>query len=247
MPQHHGYLSTIEDVAALGLLSALTFVTLSCVVRRRARPLRHPAVDESGASYTLGLTLVTPVYTLLIAVIVECTLMAVVKLGTMYAAYAAGRSAMVWLTAEPPRPDKVQLAAAQAMTPFSSSNHADKVPGANRPSQPAGEAYFAAYCRFANARQSAEYATQKHRYAALATFTSIERQTSAPGSPITVTVEYEAPLHLPGVGRIFGRRAPWPGAQFYTRRIGSTITLDLEPALADEGRLGLGYDADHSP
>jgi hypothetical protein len=58
-------------------------------------------------------------------------------------------------------------------------------------------------------------------------------------------VEYEMPLHVPGVGRLFGQPAPWNGARFYTRRIGSTVMLDLEPPVSESGRLGLGYDADH--
>src|SRR5690606_9836967 len=131
--------------------------------------------DERGASYSLSLVLVTPFYTLLICTIVECALMMVVKIGTVYAAYSAARSAMVWLPAEPSRPDKIQLAAVQAMTPFASSleEHCRGVGVSGQTLATENGNYFDAYRRYPASHQSRRYAWRKREYAARATRVTI--------------------------------------------------------------------------
>ena len=61
--------------------------------------LRRLAVEEDGAAYTLSYVMVIPVYALLICLIIETCLMLTAKLGTVYAGYAAARSASVWSSA----------------------------------------------------------------------------------------------------------------------------------------------------
>ena len=57
--------------------------------------LRRLASDEDGAAYTLSYVMVIPLYALLICLIIESVLMMTAKLGTVYSAYAAARTASV--------------------------------------------------------------------------------------------------------------------------------------------------------
>src|SRR5262245_56396176 len=84
--------------------------------------MRHLALDEDGAAYTLSYVMVIPMYALLMCTIVEMALMLTAKLGTVYAAYAAARSASVWSSATEweKAQEKAKTAAVQAMVPFSS-------------------------------------------------------------------------------------------------------------------------------
>ena len=127
--------SLMESVADIWLVwfaaaAALIYLTRGAILRLRRWNVRELADGEEGASYTLSLVLVMPIYIFLVCLIVECTLMLVVKTGTMYAAYAAGGSAIVWVPAEPKDANKsqakVKKAAVQAMTPFASGRDAHR-------------------------------------------------------------------------------------------------------------------------
>ena len=87
--------------------------------------LRHLAIDEEGAAYTLSYVMVIPVYALLICMIIESVLMFTAKLGTVYAAFAAVRTATVWSSATTweKAQEKAKRAATKAMTPFASGTH----------------------------------------------------------------------------------------------------------------------------
>src|SRR5262249_27699755 len=78
--------------------------------------------DEEGASYTLSYVITIPIYFLLVCVVFESTLLLHAKLGTMYAAYAGARSAVVWQSAEPAslRQDRPRQAVFTALAPFAS-------------------------------------------------------------------------------------------------------------------------------
>lgn len=126
------YLSSVADVWAIWALSLLALVLL---VRRAFRFHKWSgasafASDERGASYALSYVLTFPFYLLLMCLIIQATLILMVKMGTVYAAYAAARTAVVWRPSQPERPtstderydytlEKAERAAALAMTPFS--------------------------------------------------------------------------------------------------------------------------------
>ena len=237
-------------------------VLLSAAQNGRMRPLNVSKFlrEDDGAAYSIGMTLVTPFYTLLICVVIECTLMMVVKMGTYHAALAAARSASVWLPAEQtdgyathPGPGMVQLAAVQAMTPFSSSTARHRVQ--RTVFDDVGDAnYDQAYRKWAatSELQSERYVQLKREYAAEAT--SIHFDPPLPelmqnprsrlaDESVAVTVIYEMPMNVPGVGRIFGSRSSLPGASFYSRKISSTVTLNLERPRSVNRRLGIEYDS----
>jgi hypothetical protein len=56
---------------------------------------------ERGSSYVLPYVLTFPIYFLLICILIQATMILMVKMGTQYAAYAAARAAIVWHAVEP--------------------------------------------------------------------------------------------------------------------------------------------------
>ena len=241
--------ASIESAFIVGPVCVVALLVLMRILRPKLVSLAPRVLvrDEHGSFYTISLVLVLPLYVLLICLIIESALMMVVKLGTVYSAYSAARSAMVWLPTDPVRKDKVQLAAIQSMTPFASSfkrhqqHRMISVHTNNRHNQN----YFAAYQRMPSNRQTRKYVSHKRNYAALATTTEIEAPANNPDGEITVTVSYEMPFNLPGAGRVFGRRAPWPGARFRTRKITSKVRFTLQGPRGRRRTLGIGYAYDN--
>jgi Flp pilus assembly protein TadG len=240
------YLRSVELIwlAWLAGLLVLLALTRKMLRDRRAGGLKRLVLDEDGAAYSISYVMVFPLYLLLVCLVVEATLLLVVKLGTMYAAYAGGRSAVVWLSADPDRADdRCHRAAVQALAPFASSSdvHAEGFAPPRRP----GEEYRYALAYKAHTlnsgKASAGYLTAKYRYAARATTVKIDRSSEKWDADVTIAVTYHAPLRVPGVSLILGRPAPWPGARFRTYPIESRITLRNEAPKNDNQTLGVDY------
>jgi hypothetical protein len=127
------YFTSVGDVWLIWVVCLAALVVL---VRRAYRAQEWGGVaafadDERGASYALSYVLTFPFYLFLMCLIIQATLVLMVKMGTVYAAYAAARSATVWRPSQPERPnssdnrfshteDMAQRAAAMAMAPFAS-------------------------------------------------------------------------------------------------------------------------------
>ena len=127
------YFTSVGDV---WLVWAVCLVAMVFLVRRAYRGRKWAsaaafAADERGASYALSYVMTFPFYLLLMCLIIQATLVLMVKMGTVYAAYAAARTAIVWRPSQPERPirtdqrydyaqEKAERAAAMAMTPFAS-------------------------------------------------------------------------------------------------------------------------------
>lgn len=206
---------------------------------------------DRGAVYPLSLALALPFYALLLATITECALMIVVKLGTMNAAYAAARSAIVWRAAEidPGRQQaRIHLAAAQAMTPMASSKeiHLQPIPLAIG-NEFQADAFYAAYRTYSDGEAPRDYLARKLRYAMAATEVEIEEVSNGVDRDFTsdlhVTVTYEKPIDLPVVGTFLGSQASWPGARFFTRRIETSLVMQKEGAKSSTRTLGINYDS----
>jgi len=128
------YVRSVGDVWIIWLGSLLL---LACLVYRATarlgwRRLKRLCTDERGASYALPYVLTFPIYLLLVCLMIQATMMLIVKMGTVYAAYAAARSAIVWRSAEPFAASNARAravaqknayrAAAMAMAPFGSGH-----------------------------------------------------------------------------------------------------------------------------
>lgn len=217
--------------------------------RLKIRRLLH---DEDGAVYSLSLVLALPFYVLVIATIAECALMITVKLGTINAAYAASRAAIVWKAAEVDSTKQdamIHLAAAQAMTPFASSKlmHLEPTGPANSIASVAGDDYYQAYRAYSAGNAPPDYLKRKLQFALAATEVKIEETSHAAGhdfeADLRVTVTYEKPIDLPVIGRFLGAIASWSGAKFFTRRIESTLVLQKEAPKSASRTLGINYDS----
>lgn len=220
------------------------------IARHHVRLIR----SDSGASYSLNLALVTPFYAMLICFVIEVTLMLNVQIGVDYAAFAAARSAAVWLPAEvtsTSRPAQlvrmVELAAIQAITPWSSSLATPA--GHSVVDDGAAIAYADAYRRLVTTgrAQSDRYTLRKWRYAASATRVEFDPPAAAimagrGGSPreLTVTVTYAMPFNIPLIGRMFGRAT---SSGTYVRDLVSTVTVEVEQPKTADGTLGIEYDS----
>lgn len=121
---------SLTDVWIIWALSvaAMTVLIYRGLARIRWRSVRRFHTDQRGASYALPYVLTFPWIVLLTCLMIQGTLILLVKFGTIYAAYAAARSAAVWQASDPESKDRsldngryhAERAAMLAMTPFAS-------------------------------------------------------------------------------------------------------------------------------
>jgi hypothetical protein len=198
------------------------------------------ARDEDGAAYTLSYVMVVPFYALLMCLIVETALMLTAKLGTVYAGYAAARSATVWASATTwdKAQEKAKFAALKTMTPFSSGTQSliDTIPDVD--SIPGGAMYLPAYEKFAKDPVSLKYIGSKFGYASRHLTVEIEGPPAKSDTDITVKITYDFPFNVPGIGRLIGHWKP-PGGYYYS--IVSVVTLPNEGPRDDRKTIGIGY------
>jgi Flp pilus assembly protein TadG len=223
----------------LGSTAGLAALTAGAVKGFRRLSLARLLRGEGGAAYSLVYVMVFPIFMLLVCLVVETTLVLMVKAGTVYAAYAAVRSDAVWSSARPDRSsERRRLAAVQAMTPFAASGKMYAQGAGVDPPSAEARRFYQAYREVAQGSTSEGYLLAKYQFAERAT--QVEDAEAGPGE-VAVRVTYEMPLHVPGAGRVIGGRASWPGARFYTRRIRSTATLPDERPVGPSGTLGIDY------
>ena len=247
-------------VISLALFLVLTIYGLRSLGKISLRDIRVRLCglihDESGASYSLSFAMVFPIYVLIIALILEATFMLVAKMGTMYAAFGAARSAIVWTTVEKPNDRQsmrtsitgksqkmAQQAAIQAMVPFASGLH----PGNSSTSQAAND-YLKAYKAYTDGATKkplrAEYIIGKYNYAAGSVRTSLSgvRQGEFWKEDIVATVSYDAPFLLPYIGKLLGgKERTVNGVKVTCLTIQSKAALLTECPMNDTGSLGISY------
>jgi hypothetical protein len=223
----------------LASLVSLILLTRSVLAGLRRRGIGHLLCCEDGAAYSLAYVLTVPFFAYLVCLAIETSLLLVVKMGTVYAAFAAARSAIVFRSYPPPglAQAKARLAAAQALAPFASSSalHAD---GPKR-GRAAADDFARAYRRTVRGSASPAYLRAKFMFAWKAARVMLEKPHAADANGrVRATVIYECPLHVPGIGRLLGRRSPW-GGRYYTYRIESRAELPDEEPQAENRQLGI--------
>jgi hypothetical protein len=184
---------------------------------------------DAGVAYSLSYMLTIPLLALIVCLVIDMTLILVAKIGTVYAAYASARSAIVWVPSGVSKSDaqrKMESAAQQAMTPFASGSTGHRplsVPA------PAGIAYLAAHKSFADKPADLEYLGWKWQYAGWATKVTTDAGRDYK-KDVTVTLDYQAPFHMPAIGRIFGKLTPFG---FYTINIRTVVKLENQAPRSD--------------
>jgi Flp pilus assembly protein TadG len=231
------------------LILALTIYSLRYIQWRRLLKLRR---EENGAAYALSFVMIFPLYLTLVAVFLETTLMFQAKLGTMFAAYSAARSASVHTTVAFPddRNDDFitenaitygTRSAVYAMTPFACGMKETPSNSQNCTN------FWNAYDDYLEGKKkpaiAEKYRVKKYSYAEKAMKVNFELGEGEESEPwkqdIIVTIEYEAPFFLPYIGKLLGGK---PG-QFskVVSKITSTESIQNECPQNETGSLGIEY------
>jgi Flp pilus assembly protein TadG len=207
---------------------------------RNLAGLRRFARDEEGAAYTLSFVMVIPIFALLICLIIEGALIMTAKLGTVYSAFAAARTASVWSshTTWEKTMDKAKRSALKTMVPFASGTQSilKNVPTTGQTAAD-GIYYWAAYQAFAAKTESNKYVLAKYGYASRNVEVEIEGPPKDSDSPITAKVTYHYPFNIPGIARILGEKGP----DGYYFNISSTATIPNEGPRDNRKTIGIGY------
>lgn len=243
-------ISGVEVVWLIWLVSVVAVLKmLASGLRRWRRPRwKQLAHGEEGVSYTLSYVLVFPFFFLFVCVVFEATWLLVAKIGTMYAAHAGARSAVVWASAKPEnlRTSRINQSVWTTMTPFVTGDpNWLKVP-----SEAFGQSaeYILAYDLYVrgsndpNAKPAAK--TLLNRYLTAASRTtwqpSVDQLAKVPsGGDLTFTVTYRAPLHIPGAARVLNRK----GGPRNEYLVTSTAKLPNEAPASADGTLGIEYQS----
>lgn len=237
-----------RSVEIVWALWGFSIAALFLAIRRLPRGVlgtswRELCTEESGAAYTLSYVFSFPIFMLVVCIVIQTSLVLVVKIGTMYASYCSARSAAVWLTARPSvASDKIHRAAVQAMTPFAEGTpvHTQRL-GVTPMVTSQGVAYHRAYSRYAADRSKApsDYLARKYSFAQQAVAVNWTPTNPVQDQDITMIVTYRMPLHIPGAARILGySNGIYP--------ITSTAVLQNEGPKREEGSdpsrpLGIDY------
>lgn len=251
------FTESMGDVLALGVVSAVglaVFIYVAAKRGRRGRFARIP-VSERG-SYSVSLLMALPTFVTLLAMFVQCTCLMLAKLGTIYAAYAAARSAMVWIPSDAPSSvieAQVHLAAAKALAPFASSNPNHQESAVADLPVDAVNAFADAYeAMAAEPIATREVLAQKLRNS----FGTVEAPwvfvASASGDRlIQLNLKYHAPLAVPGLGLLLGKEVAGTEGNFFAREIETTVTMTCEwPTVIPDATprpyvMGIRYDQVH--
>lgn len=245
-------ISLVELTRGVEWVWLVWLVAIAVLAKMVARSLRHwrrprwteLARGEDGVSYSLSYVLVLPFFFLFVCIVFETTWLLLAKVGTLYAAHAGARSAVVWSSAQPSnlQTPRINQSVWTAMTPFATGEPSWQGPQGDAVAQ--SIEYAAAYGLYSRAsgdpNANAPSATMIKRYLNAASRTTWRAdpplgQARAGGSQ-TVTVSYRAPVHIPGAARIFGNGREYPP-------IVSSATLPSEAPASEDGTLGIEYQS----
>lgn len=198
--------------------------------------------DEFGGAYTLSYVMVIPVLMLLVALTVESALMMSAKVGTVYSAYAAARSASVHSTGKSwgEASELAERAALQAMLPFASGS----TPASSSSGGPVIDVarVVDAYDDWTDGGSGDEvaagYLRAKVADVAARMEVNIDSAPSDWDSPIAAVVKYRFPFHVPGLGQMIGER---DADGVYVFEIRSRVVLGNDGPQNPEQKLGIGY------
>jgi hypothetical protein len=176
--------------------------------------------------------------------IVETALMMVAKLGTVYAGYAAARTAVVWSSATDSEREfkkKVTAAAQRSFTPFASGTKEGWLDLPHRVQAEIFSTKFKAY-QLAAGRESPVSRTvirKMHANARRFLEVKIKQRPRTWDADVTIELEYRFRFNVPGVGRLIGQRSLWDGHYYFPLR--TQVTLQNEGPQNAKQELGIGY------
>jgi hypothetical protein len=208
-----------------------------CLPHRPGPPtLRRLLVEEDGAAYTLSYVMVIPMYAILMCLMIETVLMLTAKLGTVYSAFAAARTASVWSSATTwdKTMKKAKSAAMKTMVPFASGTQGGLLQAASVDAI----AYAGAYHAYAKRPISDKYLMSKYGYAKKHVKVEIAGPPTSWDADITAKVTYDFPFNVPGIGRLLGQRG-FDGRYYFA--ITTEATVPNEGPQDNRKTIGIGY------
>ena len=263
-PEFAEYFRSVETIWLVWTVAVAIFLMLTLYglrslskvpIRDFCGKFRGLIRDEDGAAYSLSFVMVFPIYVLIIALILETTFMLVAKMGTIYAAFAAARTSIVWTTVEKPggnggvnltTTSMAQRAAVQAMVPFASGMH--QMQGTSQNANADADAYLKAYKAYTEGKTKNslrdKYILNKFKYAeeAVIVLPICVGDGECWQQDIEATVFYEAPFLLPYIGRLLGGEIKnFSGTRVVSITMTSKATLLNECPKNPSGSLGINY------
>lgn len=246
-------------LAPVGLILTFWLIRKSCGLFWQNLSWRKFHRANDGASYSFAYLIIIPPYLILMFCLVECTLILLTKMGTVYAAFAGARSAVVYYSQQDPTANNKRLMAtsdvlekartnsAQAMIPFASgmSRYQKGIPYVYGEDDfvRSYEQYYDIIESPGSVKASSKYLKRKYRYAM--TYTQIEtplgnKRPESWDSDVDLKLTYYYPFQFSIIGRIFGQ--PRMNG-YYVRPITTTVTLQNEGPQNKDQRLGIHYGA----
>jgi hypothetical protein len=249
----------VEWVLAVWLIGVAVLLRGGLAAARRFRTPSLAAVarDEAGLSYALAYVLTVPFYLFFLCMVYGASMLMVAKLGTLYAAHACARSAVVWQTAKPAelRQERMSQSVYSAMAPFVGARARDVLTARSAPPPSAqrqalefvmAHEFYSAGSRnlpppgnrpYPRENAPGGYLYRKYMNAAARTTFRVDDGTRTPGAPLRATITYRAPIYFPGVNRFLSSTGGWP----YELEIRSTATLPNETPKSEDSTLGIDY------
>jgi len=226
-------------------VSAAASISLTIFAANRIswRQFKQILIREDGAAYTLNYAITIPFYILMVCAFVDTSFMLVSKMGSVYASFAAARSAIVWDNISPGS-NHPQRTAIKTMAPlasgFAEMRHGTS--GAWGSANGDERNFVRAYTRSGGGY--ANYVRAKYRYAKRATTTTVDIQRMPGGrnvwdENVVATVTYDYPFLTPVIGRALG--ASKMNGPNLVQEITSIATLQNETPQNKAKHLGINY------
>lgn len=204
------FFRSVEAVWIIWLSSSilLTLLVWRCLKQWKRIDYWDLLKGEEGGTYTISYVMAFPLFFLLVCAVVQSTVILVVKMGTVYAAFAAARSSVVWLAADPiDRAEaRIRHAAVNALAPFgsSSSMHAEWLKISDSGTRESRE-FDKAYRSYHDAAPAPEaYLARKYQCARLGTQVSWSPRSPQENEDVTLTLTYKMPLYIAWFGKVLG-------------------------------------------
>ena len=190
--------------------------------------------SEDGAAYTLSYVFVIPFLMLLVALLVESSMLMSAKLGTVKAAYSAARTLSVQSTfvSQAEARSRAETEARRSMVPFASGITENSSSNYDHESD-----LLQAYNDWNDDPASQFYFSGKTHDAFSALKVDIDQYPSTWDAPIKISVTYEFPFRVPGVGKLLGKRK----GNGYVLPIESTVLFHNDGPQNQSQDLGIGY------
>lgn len=258
------WLASGTALAAMACLAIVRLRRTAPPRREWSRLLRQLYRSEEGAAYTVSVALTLPLFSMLIALFVEGTMLAIGQLGVSYAAFSGARSASVWYGADVSidvAAQQVKRAVFNDAVAFVSGDPRWDAPGSSSGDGNDAEALAQQFAEWSGdpwSMRDKVAAKRRHAAAAVKVDDSIYHSLSAnPNAAVpseaSVTVTYACPIVVPFMGPILGEPTAGPGGPSYSRTLTATATFEVERPTHEsngaksprEHSLGIRYDVIH--